>query len=301
MKRGELLYRGSVKLVYAVTGDPARVVFEFTDRISVFDKWIPNVVPAKGEVLCRVASFWFRRLAEAGFRTHFVEQLGPTTMLVDRIEVEHDYARITPGRRGVLVPLELIVRHFAAGSFFDRMEKGTLAGVPPGTFAYGERLPAPFCETSTKVEATDRLIGRAEALRISALSGAELDAIWKTCLDVDVLIEAQVALGGLVHADGKKEFGRAADGELMLVDVLGTPDEDRWWDADALAAGEVRQHSKEMVRDHYRKIGYKDALYAARAAGEPEPEIPPMPAALVAQTSALYVSLFERITGESFR
>lgn len=301
MKRGELLYTGSVKKVWSVEGDADRVLFEFTDRISVFDKWIPNTVPHKGEVLCRTASFWFRLLADAGVRTHFVEQVGPTEMLVERVEVEHDYARINRARRRLLVPCEFIVRHYAAGSFFDRMEKGALPDVPAGTYGYGARLQTPYCETSTKVEPTDRLIDRAEALRISDLTEAELDAIWATCLQVDALIDRQVEAGGLVHADGKKEFARAADGELMLVDVFGTPDEDRWWDAAALVRGEVQQYSKERVRQHYRATGYKDALYAARATGEAEPDIPPMPDALVAETTALYVTLFERITGEAFR
>lgn len=298
---GELLYRGSVKLVYSVPGRDDLVRFEFTDRISVFDKWIPNEVPDKGEVLCRTASFWFQKLAAAGIRTHFVEQIGPREMLVEKIAVEHDYGQITRDRHSLLVPCEFIVRHYAAGSFHDRMAAGKLAGVPAGTYDYGARLPAPYCETSTKVEPTDRLIDRDEALRISTLTEAELDHIWSECLKVDALIDGQVSRGGLIHVDGKKEFARDARGELMLVDVFGTPDEDRWWDAAAYARGEIIQYSKEFVRQHYRRSSYKDALYAARAAGTPEPPIPPMPDALVEEARALYVALYERITQESFR
>ncbi len=301
MSEGELLYKGSVKLVYSVPGRDDLVRFEFSDRISVFDKWIPNTVPAKGEVLCRIASFWFQRLAQSGVRTHFVEQTGPREMVVKKIEVEHDYSKITRDRRSLLVPCEFIVRHYAAGSFHDRQEKGRLDGIPAGTFAYGAKLPEPYCETSTKVEPTDRLIDEPEALDISKLTKDELQGIWATCLQVDRMIDEQVAKGGLIHVDGKKEFGRDADGELMLVDVFGTPDEDRWWDAAGYDKGEIIQYSKEFVRQHYRGTGYKDALYAARAAGEAEPDIPPMPEDLVARTTELYTSLFERITGERFR
>jgi len=298
---GERIYEGSVKHVYTVPGRPELVRFHFTDRISVFDKWIPSHVPHKGEVLCRIAAFWFARCADLDIRTHFVEQIGPNEMWVRRVDVEPDYDRITRDRRNVLVPCEFIVRHYVAGSFFDRMQSGQLPGLAAGAHAYGERLPEPYCETSTKVESTDRLIDREEALAISKLTAAELDGIWRDCLAIDAVIEKQVAAGGLVHADGKKELGRDAEGRLMLVDVFGTPDEDRFWDAAALAQGEIREHSKELVRQHYRHTGYKDALYAARAGGEPEPDIPPMPEELIERTTRLYVELFERITGERFR
>lgn len=287
--RGELLYTGSVKKVYAARDRADRAVFEFSDRISVFDKRIPSVVPGKGAAICGLAAFWFRRCAAAGIRTHFVDQLSATELLVERVDVERDYDRIARERPSLLVPCEFIVRHRVAGSYLDRARALGLA--------HGAPLPQPVCETSTKVERTDRPIDRAEALAISKLTEAELDAIWATCLRIDALIDATVAPVGLVHADGKKEFGRDAAGELMVVDVLGTPDEDRWWDADALARGEIVEHSKEAVRQHYRAIGYKDALYAARARGEAEPDIPPMPAELIERCSALYAGLYSRIAG----
>ena len=184
--KGELLYTGSVKLVYQSTERADQVVFDFSDRISVFDKRIPNVVPQKGAVICGLASFWFERCQALGLRTHFVERLSPTEMLVERVDIERDYDRIQPDRRSVLVPCEFIVRHYVAGSFLDRFREGG--------FVHGQRLQTPCCETSTKVEPTDRLIDRADALQISKLTSAELDGIWATCLRVDALIGAQVAL-----------------------------------------------------------------------------------------------------------
>lgn len=297
---GELLYTGSVKRVFSVPGRDDLVRFEFSDRISVFDKWIPNTVPSKGEVLCRTAAFWFERCADLGIPTHFVDRTGPREFLVKKIEVEHDYDRITRTRNSLLVPCEFIVRHYIAGSFWDRLKGGRIAGWDAAAHTYGEKLSTPYCETSTKVEPTDRLIDEAEALAISRLTPEELRWIWDASLKIDGVIETQAAQGGLIHVDGKKEFGRDADGNLMVVDVFGTPDEDRWWDAARYEAGEIVQYSKEFVRQHYRETGYKDALYAARASGEPEPDIPEMPADLVERTTDLYVTLFERLTGEKF-
>ena len=287
MNKGTLLYTGSVKKVYEAEGRPEFAIFEFSDRISVFDKRIPSLVPHKGEVICSLSSFWFKKCDAAGLNTHFIEQLSPTEMLVKRVEVERDYSLITPERSPLLIPCEFIVRHFAAGSFLDRNKD-----VRPGSM-----LSDPYCETSTKVEKTDRLISRQEALSITKLTEAELDHIWSVCLKVDQLIDEQTYMGGLIHADGKKEFGRDVDGDLMLVDVLGTPDEDRWWDLASYRCGEIVEVSKEIVRQHYRSIGYKDALYTARKNGEAEPEIPPMPEDLIQKCSAAYVDLYERLTG----
>ena len=86
----------------------------------------------------------------------------------------------------------------------------------------------------------------------------------------------------------------------MIVDVFGTADEDRFWDAERYTQNECLEMSKEVVRQYYRKTGYKDALYEARAKGEAEPAIPPLPDAMVAQVSEVYVDLYEKITGKKF-
>jgi len=88
--------------------------------------------------------------------------------------------------------------------------------------------------------------------------------------------------------------------DLMIVDVFGTADEDRFWDAEKYAHKEYVEMSKEAVRQYYRKIGYKDALYEARAKGTPEPEIPPLPDDMVPRVTEVYVNLYEKITGEKF-
>jgi phosphoribosylaminoimidazole-succinocarboxamide synthase len=87
----------------------------------------------------------------------------------------------------------------------------------------------------------------------------------------------------------------------MLIDTFGTADEDRWWDEDAYGNGQCLELSKEAVRQYYRSIGYYDALMRARKNGMEEPEIPPLPGPEVKKVSDLYIEMFERLTGESFR
>ncbi|MBR7005473.1 MAG: phosphoribosylaminoimidazolesuccinocarboxamide synthase, partial [Candidatus Methanomethylophilaceae archaeon] len=99
---------------------------------------------------------------------------------------------------------------------------------------------------------------------------------------------------------GKKEFAYDKERRLMVVDTFGTLDEDRWWDAEEYAKGNIVELSKEFVRQYYRETGYHAALYAARDAGKPEPDIPPLPQDIIDRVSKLYVDMYERITGEKF-
>ena len=86
----------------------------------------------------------------------------------------------------------------------------------------------------------------------------------------------------------------------MVIDTFGTLDEDRWWDAEEYAKGNIVELSKEFVRQYYREIGYHKALYDAREKGEPEPDIPALPQDIIDRVSKLYVDMYERITGEKF-
>lgn len=294
---------GSVKEVYEKGED--ELIFLFTDRISVFDKPIPSEVPHKGQTLCSTAAHWFRWAERKRINTHFIEQPSPNTMRVRRVEVIHDYSKLTPSAGGYLIPLEFIARYYVAGSLYDRLKSGKLSpeavGFPRGHEPkYGEVLPEPFCEMSTKLERVDRLLSREEALEISGLTPDELEEIWEIILRIDEHINSSVSKRGLVHVDGKKEFALTDEREPMLVDVFGTADEDRFWDREAYEDGRFIERSKELVRQHYRRIGYKDALYEARRKGEPEPPIPPMPDKLIEEASQTYIELFEQITGERF-
>ena len=92
----------------------------------------------------------------------------------------------------------------------------------------------------------------------------------------------------------------AVDRKLMVIDTFGTLDEDRWWDAEEYAKGNIVELSKEFVRQYYRETGYHKALYDAREKGEPEPDIPALPQEIIDRVSKLYVDMYERITGEKF-
>jgi len=213
--------------------------------------------------------------------------------------------QITGKSKNYLIPLEWICRWYVAGSLYDRVKEGKIQAKDLGfasghTIRSGEPLPEPFIEVSTKLEKTDRLLKKEEALHISGLSSQEYEDAREVVLKIDEDIGRSVASRGLIHVDGKKELAFDDAREIMVIDVYGTADEDRFWDKACYEQGEFVDLSKEYVRQYYRQTGYKDQLYNARDAGQNEPPIPALPPEVVQETSRIYIKLFQMITGEKF-
>lgn len=299
----KLIRKGKVKEVYE-TGEE-ELKFFFTNNISVFDKVIPNEIPGKGETLCKTSTYWFERVEEElGYKTHFGEMTSDQEMLVNKVDVIEDYEKIDQETTNYLIPLEFICRYFVAGSLHDRIERGAVDHEELGFGEkpeYGDRLPEPFFEVTTKLEDYDRKITQEEALDISGLSMEEYEKIRDIVLDVDELIERNVKKNGLLHVDGKKEFAMDENRNIMFVDTFGTADEDRFWEKDEYQEGRFVQKSKEFVRQYYREEGYHERLMEARDNDEEEPPIPSLPEDMVKKTSELYLELMDRLTDGNYR
>ena len=302
---GEMIYHGKVKQVWS-TDNPDIIEFRYTDQISVFDQIIPSLIPRKGESLNRTSCHWFKLVEEAGIcDTHVIEMNAPDRVLARRFDVIREPGAISRDQENVFVPLEVICRHYLAGSGWRRYARGDATaeefGFEPGAkLEEGVKLPKPYLEVSTKFEKFDRLLDRAEALEISNLTDEEFDSILEIVVKIDEIIETEAGRRGLIHVDGKKEFALGEGRVPVLVDSFGTLDEDRWWDAEAYENGEIVQLSKEFVRGHYLETGHHSELYAAREAGTEEPPIPALPQSIIDQTSNLYADMYERLTGQQF-
>ncbi|MCD6557700.1 MAG: phosphoribosylaminoimidazolesuccinocarboxamide synthase [Candidatus Aenigmarchaeota archaeon] len=293
----KLLKSGKVKDVYEY--DENMLKFIFSDRISVFDKIIPSEIPRKGETLCKTSAFWFEKLEKMGIKTHFIKTEGQNGMIVKRFRV---IEKPTIEDKNYFIPLEVICRWFVAGSLFDRIKRGEIKPEVLGfehdhKIKYGERIPKPFVEFTTKLEKVDRELTEEEAAKLAGLTKEDIERIKDLVIKIDQIIANQVEKNGLLHVDGKKEFAFDENREIVIVDTFGTADEDRWWDKKEYEKGNIIQLSKEFVRQYYRKTGYKEKLDKARKKGEDIP-IPPLPEQLVEETSKLYIQLFERITGK---
>ena len=298
----KMIRQGKVKDVYEV--DAHTLEFVFSDKISVFDKIIPSLIPHKGETLCRTSAFWFQVARSCGIKTHFREFIPPNRMRVHKVQVLEP-SKLTKKTANFLVPLEVICRYYVAGSLWDRVRSGEVKpsklGLKNKEVKYGDKLPEPFVEVTTKLEEYDRLLTKTEAMKIASISAEEYKSIVDSALQIDERIAEEVEKRDLIHVDGKKEFAFDEDRELMVVDTFGTADEDRWWDWTNYSKGEFVELSKELVRQYYREKGYYSKLMEARKQGKPEPKIPALPADKIKEVSDLYVEMFELITGESYR
>jgi phosphoribosylaminoimidazole-succinocarboxamide synthase len=297
------LRRGKVKEVWELT--PTELEFRFTNDISVFDKHIPSEIPQKGETLARTAAHWFELCGRLGLRHHYLGLTGPTSMRVKRVQVVLQPKTLGPHPKNYLVPLEIILRYYVAGSLWDRVKGGKVKpealGFSSGTTVkYGQKLPEPHFEVTTKLEPIDRPLAIDEALELACLDARQLETIREMILKVDQAMAKEIEPRGLLHVDGKKEFAVDADGALMIVDTFGTADEDRFWDKGSHEHGKQVEFSKEFVRQHYRSTGYYDALVKARETGGAEPPIPPLPPLVVDEVSRLYTTVFQRLTGTPF-
>jgi phosphoribosylaminoimidazole-succinocarboxamide synthase len=291
----QLIRTGKVKEVYDA-GDT--LLFKFTDKISVFDKIIPTLISGKGESLCRTSAFWFQQVKEMGYPTHYISMPQKNQMTVKKYRIIETGA--TRFDINFLIPLEFVVRYYAAGSLMDRLKSGEIDHRKLGFKnmpEYGEVLQDPYFEVTTKFEMFDRPLTIDEACEIGGIRKEELYEIRDEILSIDRMIQREVGKRGLVHADGKKEFALGPGRQPVIVDTFGTADEDRFWDQTALQNGEIIELSKESVRQYYRSTGYHQALYEARSRGGSEPAIPPLPENVRISTEELYRNIFERLTG----
>jgi phosphoribosylaminoimidazole-succinocarboxamide synthase len=203
VQRGELLYTGKSKAVFA-TDDPRRVILEFTDRASAFNAKKKAEVADKGRINCAISAHLFELVGRAGVAHHMIERLSPTELVCERVEI---------------VPVEVVVRNRAAGGLTKRY------GVAEGTV-----LKEPLVELFYKSDALDDpLLTEQAAVLLGFAKRWEVAFMTETALATHAALAEFWKELGIELVDAKYEFGRTADGRLVLADEL-TPDGARLWD-----------------------------------------------------------------------
>lgn len=201
--RAELRYQGKAKRVYATT-DPDRCLIEFTDAATAFNGERRGTIEAKGSINCATSALLFQLLEAAGIRTHMVERVSDTELLAQNVDI---------------VPLEVVVRNLAAGSFTRRL--GVAEGTP---------LKHPIVEFSYKRDDLgDPLLTRADIDVLDIAPMPIVDELEATALRINEVLRAHFAERGITLVDFKLEFGTSAEGELLLADEI-SPDTCRFWD-----------------------------------------------------------------------
>jgi phosphoribosylaminoimidazole-succinocarboxamide synthase len=281
-----LLHRGKVRDSYAVGDDLLLLVA--SDRISAFDRVLPNGVPDKGRVLTQLSAFWFSRTAHL-FPNHLVSVDWAELCRRTGIDPTHDASagRSMLVRRARRIDVECVVRGYLAGSgWAEYRDAGTLAGEPlPAGLREADALPRLAFTPAIKNErGHDENISVA---RLASLVGVDVARRLQAASCALYTFALQHALPrGMIIADTKFEFG-LCDGELTLIDEALTPDSSRFWDAATYQPGGPQaSFDKQPVRDYLAALGWRGE--------DPPPMLPPE---VVAATTARYHAAFTRLTG----
>lgn len=230
----------------------------------------------------------FVLLKESGVRTHFLEQTADDTIRIQLLEVDTD-ASLGPTGPGQTIPLQVIYRLALPkeSSVHRRARASTLdrSTVPPYEEAGPPWLAAPMVEFTTKYEETDRFIGRAEAGTVGAIGAADIATVAGLTERVARTLDRHCADVGLTLVDGKAEFGFDGDRAPILIDHVGTPDENRFYLGDVPVC-------KELLR--YLHPGLREVVQGLIAENVPRadwPVPPPLPPAQVTATADVYAQL----------
>ena len=275
----ELLHSGKVRDVYADGDD---LILVASDRVSVYDVVLPTPIPDKGKILTRLSLWWFEQLADV-----------VPNHVISATDVPEEWAgRAVRCQRLTMLPVEWIARGYLAGLGLKEYEKqGTVSGVElPEGLVEASKLPEPiFTPTTKATEGHDEFITFADV--VEEIGQETADRLRTVTLDVYKRGAEIAAERGIIIADTKLEFGRAADGTLVLADEVLTSDSSRFWPADDWQPGRP-QHAfdKQFVRDWSSTVTDWDRT-------PPGPEIPDE---IVEATRARYIEVYERITGKTW-
>ena len=282
-----LLARGKVRDNYAVGDD--RLLMVASDRLSAFDVVLGEPIPGKGELLTRMALFWFARLGHI-VPNHLTGEDPESVVAADeRAQVR---GRSMLVKRLKPLPIEAVVRGYLAGSGWKEYQQTqSVCGVvlPPG-LKNASKLPQPIFTPATKAEAGDHDENISFDQAAQAI-GADLATRVR---DISIRLYSEAAAfalsKGIVIADTKFEFGLDADGTLTLMDEVLTPDSSRYWPQETYREGDnPPSFDKQFVRDW---------LEAARVNGQPwnkRAPAPALPDEVIEKTAAKYREALTRL------
>lgn len=279
--KAPLLYKGKVRELYDL-GE--HYLIAVTDRISAFDYILRPAVPEKGNVLNQVSKFWFRQTA--GLQpNHFihadVDRLDG--IITDRGAMKD---RIMVTRKAKRIDIECVVRgYITGGGWRQYRETGRINGIElPAGLRKNERFPVPLFTPAAKND-----VGHDEDIsfdRMKELVGEDLaEQLKAKSLQLYEYARDYCEKRGIILADTKFEFG-LADGEIILIDEVFTPDSSRYWAREKYALDtEIDSMDKEPVR-----------TYLAQSGWDKNSEPDPLPESVVAETSRRYRDILHRLT-----
>ena len=281
----KLLSRGKVRDIYDVDSDHLLIVT--TDRLSTFDVVMPQPIPGKGEVLTRVANFWFERMSH--LLPNHLSDIPLSDVVPDVKQREQLGDRATIVKKLKPLPVEAIVRGYLIGSGWkDYQQSGAVCGIElPAGLQQADKLPQAIYTPSTKAEAGlhDENISYEKSVELMGASIAS--RVRDYSLKIYNEAAAYALERGIIIADTKFEFGLDDEGTLHLIDEVLTPDSSRFWPADQYRPGiSPPSYDKQFVRDYLETLDWDK-----RAPG------PDLPEEIIRKTAEKYAEAEQRLTG----
>lgn len=277
-------YRGKVRDNYDLP-DGRRIIIS-TDRLSAFDR-ILTCIPYKGQVLTQTARFWF----------------DATRDICPNHVIDYPDANVVVGKRLDILPVEIVVRGYLAGttgtSILTLYKAGQrhMYGIElPDGMRDNQKLPQPIITPTSKAfdGGHDEPLTPEQIVQNGLLTQAQWDTLSRYALALFARGQEMAAERGLILADTKYEFGTDENGNILLADEIHTPDSSRYWIAESYPASfEAGRRPESFDKDFVR-------AWVAERCDPYKDEIPEIPQDLIEETSRVYIRAYESITGQPF-
>ncbi len=277
-------YFGKVRDCYDLP-DNTRILIS-SDRISAFDR-ILTAIPYKGQVLTQIARFWFDHTADI-CPNHVLSYPDPNVVI---------------GKRLTILPVEIVVRGYLAGSTSTSILTQYKAGVRamyghvfPDNLADNQALPQPIITPTSKAfdGGHDEPLTADQIIAQGLLTAAQWADVSAKALALFARGQTMAAERGLILVDTKYEFGTDAEGQILLADEIHTPDSSRYW----IASG-----YDQALKDGTRPPSFDKDVIRSWVVSRCDPykdEVPEIPADMIEATSQIYIQAYEAITGQPF-
>ncbi len=279
--------RGKVRDIYSV--DAEHMLIVTSDRLSAFDVVLPTAIPGKGRILTELSNFWFARTGH--LISNHLAAMPLAQALPDPEERDLVEGRAVVVKRMRPLPVEAIVRGYLVGSGWKEYQRdGTVCGLSlPSGLAQAERLPEPLFTPSTKAEVGEH----DENISFERMVELVGEPVANKVREVSLAIYGEAAEHarerGIIIADTKLEFGLDADGQVVLIDELLTPDSSRFWPADSYRTGiSPPSFDKQFVRDYLETLAW-----------DKTPPGPELPEEVAEKTAEKYREALTRLTSAS--
>ncbi|GAA1709117.1 phosphoribosylaminoimidazole-succinocarboxamide synthase [Propioniferax innocua] len=277
-----LVHAGKVRELYALPDRDDALLMVATDAISAYDHVLSTPIPDKGAILNQMALWWFEQLVDVVpnhvLSTDVPDAVAGRAVIVEKLD---------------MFPVECVARGYLTGSGWAEYQVDrSICGVPlPAGLHDGARLEDPIFTPATKAAMGDHDENVDFATVAATVGGQAADELRDLTLSVYTRAERIARERGVLIADTKVEFGRRADGTIVLADEVLTPDSSRFWDAQAWPES-LDSFDKQFVRDWLvHESGWDRS-------GDQAP--PPLPDHIVDATRQRYLDAYERLTGNAF-